>query len=129
MALAPCGLVKGNSGLVLVNGGLNGDAVVGSFVVCVGTDAVGPQRIDPGLATGCRLSLSPPFVRPERLAQTLWRTALAGPFMLANEALACRRSGRMGDLPTAAAMLACGIWALAQGVILVSLASAATARL
>ncbi|MET0599864.1 MAG: hypothetical protein ABWZ57_18575 [Mesorhizobium sp.] len=81
------------------------------------------------LATGCRLSLSPPFVRPERLAQTLWRTALAGPFMLANEALACRRSGRMGDLPTAAAMLACGIWALAQGVILVSLASAASARL
>lgn len=81
------------------------------------------------LVSGCRLSLGAPFVRPDRLGQMLLRTTLAGPLMLVNEALAAWRKGLIGVAMVAGATAAAGVWAFAQGVILVSLAKSAVALL
>ncbi len=74
------------------------------------------------LVAGCRLGFHPPFVRRERFAVSLALTAAAGPFMLANEAIAARRAGAIDGPATALCAVAAGIWAMALGILTVELA-------
>lgn len=74
------------------------------------------------IATGRRLGLRPPFVTPGRLGRSLALTLAAGPFMLANEAIAAYRTGLF---PRSAVMLWAAValaWSTAVGVLVVEFA-------
>lgn len=69
------------------------------------------------------VSFGEPFVTPKRILRSLAATAAAGPFMLLNDALTARRAGRISALALLSCAFAASAWALAHGVIVVSLAS------
>lgn len=72
--------------------------------------------------TGAPPRFLPPYVRRERFAASLAITALLGPYMLFNEALAARCEGRgNAALIAIAAALALG-WALLSGIVVTFLA-------
>ncbi|TGV05021.1 hypothetical protein EN816_36860, partial [Mesorhizobium sp. M8A.F.Ca.ET.173.01.1.1] len=70
-----------------------------------------------------RLAFAEPYVSPVHILRSLAATTCAGPFMLTNEALAARREGRIGTM----ALFSCGCtaiaWALALGIVLITIAS------
>ncbi|WP_430708735.1 DUF6949 family protein [Mesorhizobium vachelliae] len=99
------------------------------YAFAVGVTACGLAGSAMELLSGRRLAFAEPYVSPVHILRSLAATACAGPFMLANEALAARREGRIGTM----ALLSCGCtaiaWALALGVVLIAIASWATANL
>ncbi|MFZ1680310.1 MAG: hypothetical protein WAT70_04765 [Rhizobiaceae bacterium] len=70
----------------------------------------------------------PPFADPAHVLRSLGITLAAGPYMLANEAIAARREGAISGLSFATALLLCAAWALAAGVVLVFLAETLTGQ-
>lgn len=70
----------------------------------------------------------PPFADSAHVLRSLGITLAAGPYMLANEAIAARRAGSISGLSFATALLLCVAWALAAGVVLVFLAETLTGR-
>ncbi|WP_246688621.1 MULTISPECIES: DUF6949 family protein [unclassified Mesorhizobium] len=96
------------------------------YAFAVGLTACGLAGSAMELICGRRLAFAEPYVSPAFVLRSLGATACAGPFMLANEALAARREGRIGLL----ALLSCGCtavaWSLALGIVLVAIASWAT---
>ena len=99
------------------------------YAFAVGLTACGLVGSAMELLSGRRLAFAEPYVSPVHILRSLAATACAGPFMLTNEALAARREGRIGMM----ALLSCGCtaiaWALALGVVLIAIASWATANL
>ncbi|WP_430694859.1 DUF6949 family protein [Mesorhizobium montanum] len=99
------------------------------YAFAVGLTACGLAGSAMELLSGRRLAFAEPYVSPVHILRSLAATACAGPFMLTNEALAARREGRIGTM----ALLSCGCtaiaWALALGVVLIAIASWATANL
>ena len=93
------------------------------YAFAVGLTACGLAGSAMELISGRRLAFAEPYVSPAFILRSLAATACAGPFMLANEALAARREGRIGTM----ALLSCGCtaiaWALALGVVLLTIAS------
>ncbi len=93
------------------------------YAFAVGLTACGLAGSAMELISGRRLAFAEPYVSPAFILRSLAATACAGPFMLANEALAARREGRIGTM----ALLSCGCtaitWALALGVVLLAIAS------
>lgn len=69
-----------------------------------------------------RLRLSAPFVQRERILLSLAATAVAGPFMLANEALASFRARRIGAAALAISMAVSFVWVLATGIVVAEVA-------
>ncbi|WP_149801978.1 hypothetical protein [Mesorhizobium sp. NFR06] len=101
--------------------------VLYAFAVCLTACGLAGSVME--LLSGRRLAFAEPYVSPLHILRSLAATACAGPFMLTNEALAARREGRIGTM----ALLSCGCtaiaWALALGVVLIAIASWATANL
>lgn len=75
------------------------------------------------------VSFDEPFVSSTRIVRSLAATAAAGPFMLFNDALAARREGRISPIALVSCACASCTWAMATGIVVVSLASYATAPL
>ncbi|MBK8458149.1 MAG: hypothetical protein IPL47_14460 [Phyllobacteriaceae bacterium] len=72
--------------------------------------------------TGRPPGFAPPFVRPGHIIASLAVTALIGPYMLFNEALAAWREERIGPVIVATSGAIALGWALACGIVLVFLA-------
>lgn len=81
------------------------------------------------IAAGRRLGFRPPFVVRERFGLSLALTFAAGPFMLANEALAAHRAGLIERSVLALCTAGAVVWAMAAGVVIVELALLASALL
>ena len=91
-----------------------------AFAFPVGLTACGVAGTAMEMAGGRRLAFIEPYVSSRHLVRSLGAVALAGPFMLMNDALAARRARRISlDL-----LISCGctalIWALALGVTILS---------
>ena len=93
------------------------------FAFAVGLTACGLAGSAMELISGRRLAFVEPFVSPAHILRSLAATACGGPFMLANDALDARREGRISILM----LMSCGCtviaWALALGVVLITIAS------
>lgn len=81
------------------------------------------------IAHGRRLDFRPPFVMPGRIGRSLATTVAAGPFMLANEALAAHRAGAIATPALALCALAAALWSTATGIVVVELALLAASLL
>ena len=92
------------------------------FAFAVGLTLAGLVACIVEIATGSPVLFAEPPLSRRRLALSLVLTALAGPFMLGNEALAARADGRIGRVRLATFTLVAGTWALALGVLSVALA-------
>lgn len=68
------------------------------------------------------VGLGLPFVSSDRVFRSLGVTLLAGPMMLANEALGAWRMVSIGPAMLAGCVAVAGIWALAAGILIVELA-------
>lgn len=75
--------------------------------------------------TGRRLAFRPPYVDPGRIGAALALSAVLGPYMLFNEALAAHRAARIAPSVLIAAAGAALAWALAAGIVLVFLVGGA----
>ncbi len=92
------------------------------FALASGLAAGGIVATAAQMLTGQAPCFEPPFVRPSRIVRSLAVTALLGPYMLFNEALAARQERRIPPaIVVTSAALSLG-WALASGVVLVFLA-------
>lgn len=92
-----------------------------AFAFSVGLTAGGLAGTAMEAATGRPLAFAEPYVSARHLVRSLAAVAVAGPFMLANDALAARRGRRI----SLAALAGCGAtalaWALALGLVILSL--------
>jgi hypothetical protein len=93
-----------------------------AYAFAVGTTLCGLAGTTFELFAGRRLGFRPPFVRRERFAVSLALTMAAGPFMLANEAIAARQAGAIDRAAAALCALAAAVWATALGVLAVEFA-------
>jgi hypothetical protein len=75
--------------------------------------------------TGLRLSLREPFVSVSNLSRSLVLVLLAGPFMVANEALAALSERRVGTLAFIGVVAFCLLWLFAAGIFVVGLVEGA----
>lgn len=91
------------------------------FVFLAGLTLCGLSGTLLQIFTGAKLGFGPPFLRRDHLAASLAMTAVAGPFMLLNDALKAREYGRMGGLELLAAAAVCVVWLLSLGVLLMEL--------
>lgn len=73
------------------------------------------------LRTGAPAGLRPPFLTPDRMAQSLVLTLAAGSYALLCELRTARAKGRISAPAALAGVLFASIWALATGILLVEL--------
>lgn len=98
--------------------------LVGSlfFALAAGLAAGGLAATAAQMLTGLAPGFFPPYVRRSRFLTSLATTALIGPYMLFNEALAAHAEERIAaPALVTSALFALG-WALASGIVLVFLA-------
>lgn len=76
------------------------------------------------IVTEAPVCFAEPHLSPRRIARSVALTAIAGPFMLGNEALAAYDRGTINKARLSVYMMVAGAWALALGVLTVSLATA-----
>lgn len=93
-----------------------------AYALAVGLTFCGLAGSAIELASGRRLRLGPPFVSRGRPGRSLALTLAAGPFMLANEAIAARRAGLIGRPAFILCAAGAAVWAAATGVAVVELA-------
>ena len=93
------------------------------FAFAVGLTACGLAGSAMELISGRRLAFVEPFVSPAHILRSLAATACGGPFMLANDALDARREGRISILMLRSCGCTVIAWALALGVVLITIAS------
>jgi len=74
------------------------------------------------IVIGRRIGFRPPFVMPGRFGRSLVLTMLAGPLMLANEAIAAKRVGLIQVSVFVICLAVAVVWSTATGVLLVELA-------
>lgn len=91
-----------------------------AFAFSVGLTAGGLAGSAMETAAGRPLAFAEPYVSARHLLRSLAAVAVAGPFMLVNDALAARRSRRISS----GALAGCGatalVWALALGLAILS---------
>jgi hypothetical protein len=92
------------------------------FALASGLAAGGIVATAAQMLTGQAPCFEPPFVRPSRIVRSLAVTALLGPYMLFNEALAAWEEQRIPPIVVATSGALSLGWALASGVVLVFLA-------
>lgn len=68
-----------------------------------------------------RLILGEPFVSSRNICRSIVLVLLAGPFMMANEALDALDKGRTGGLAFAGIICLCIVWFVATGTFVVGL--------
>jgi hypothetical protein len=99
--------------------------LLGAFAFLTGLTAGGLVSTVLELLCGRPLAFVEPYVSPDHVVRTLAATALAGPFMLVNDAIAARRERRISLLGLLSCLCTAMLWALALGVVLLALVSAA----
>ena len=72
------------------------------------------------LACRRRLAFVEPYMSADHILRSLVAAALAGPFMLLNDALAARRERRISSLALLSCMGTAMLWALALGVVVLA---------
>jgi hypothetical protein len=75
------------------------------------------------LVTGQPVSFREPYLSPRRIVRSLLAAALAGPMMLANDALAARRDGAISGAYFAFCAGTSLVWAAALGTATVGVAA------
>lgn len=71
---------------------------------------------------GRRLAFADPFVNRQHVWRSLWMTALSGPFMLVNEALAALKERRIGIPSLASCVALSGTWIFLMGIVVLDVA-------
>jgi hypothetical protein len=94
-----------------------GSVVLIAFAFLVGLTVCGLAGSAMELACGRRLAFVEPYVSPAHVLRSLAATALAGPFMLFNDALAARRAGRISWPALASCGCTALMWTLALGIV------------
>ena len=93
-----------------------------SFVFVSGLVASGAFGVLLEIWSGRRLAFCEPFVTLRRPARSLALAALAGPFMLFNEALEAFRARRVGWTTVGSSAALSLTWAFLTGIIVVDVA-------
>ena len=75
------------------------------------------------IVAGTRVSLGEPFVSSASLCRSAVLVLLAGPYMVANEALIANRRRDIGAAALVAILAFCCLWLFAAGVLIVGLVS------
>jgi hypothetical protein len=94
-----------------------------AFVFLAGLTASGLAGTAIETIVGKRLSLGEPFVSEENVSRSLVLVLLAGPYMVANDAMRANRERRIGAVGLAAIVMFCGAWLFAAGVIILGAVS------
>jgi hypothetical protein len=92
------------------------------FAFLTGLTACGLVSTVLELSCGRRLAFVEPYVSSHHVVRSLAATAVAGPFMLLNDALAARREGRISSPGLLSCVCTAMLWALALGVVIRSVA-------
>ena len=92
-----------------------------AFAFLVGITVAGLSGSVMELITGCQLSFRSPYVSAEHIGRSLRNSVLAGPLMLANEAITARRAGEVSLGGLACCAVAAILWASATGVLVLEL--------
>jgi membrane-bound metal-dependent hydrolase YbcI (DUF457 family) len=91
-----------------------------AFAFPVGLTACGLAATALEMAGGRRLAFAEPYVSPRHMLRTLAAVAVAGPYMLMNDALAAHRARRISLVMLASCGCTALVWALALGFVLLS---------
>ncbi|MBX3579847.1 MAG: hypothetical protein KF723_21810 [Rhizobiaceae bacterium] len=75
------------------------------------------------IATRVPVAFAEPHLSPRRIVRSVALTAVAGPYMLGNEALDAFHRGTINAVRLATYAMVAATWALALGVLVLSLAS------
>ena len=70
-----------------------------------------------------RLSLGEPFVSEDSVSRSLVLVLLAGPYMVANDAMRANREKRIGAVGLGGIFALCGVWLFATGVLILGAVS------
>jgi hypothetical protein len=100
-----------------------------AFAFLVGLTACGLAGSVMELASGCRLAFGEPYVSASHIARSLAATAVAGPFMLCNDALSAYRENRLSALVLGSCTCTAFLWCLSLGVVLIGVARGVIAPL
>ena len=92
-----------------------------SYALAVGLTLAGVFGSAMEIAAGRRLGFRAPFVVRNRLAASLATTLVAGPAMLANEAIAAWRVGLIDRLALGLCAATALAWATATGIVVIEL--------
>jgi len=106
-----------------------GDLGLLAFALLTGLTVSGISGSLFELVAARTLSFSEPFVSRQTPARSIAVTILAGPMMLANDALAARREGVVSGVTCATCALTALVWTLSTGVAFLHLAASAGAFL
>lgn len=96
--------------------------VLFAYALAVGLTLAGLAATVMELVIGRRVGFRPPFVTSDSFGRSLALTVLAGPAMIANEAIAARREGVI-EWPVFGICLVIAVaWCTATGILFVDLA-------
>lgn len=101
---------------------MDGLALV-AFAFLAGLTACGLAGTVMEAVAGVRLSLGEPFVSSASLCRSAVLVLLAGPYMVANEAIIANRRRHIGAEALVGIIAFCCIWLFAAGVLIVGLVS------
>jgi hypothetical protein len=96
---------------------------LGAFAFLAGLTACGLAATTMEIVAGVRLSLGEPFVSSTNLCRSAVLVLLAGPYMVANEALVANRRGDIDAMTLVVILAFCCLWLFAAGVLIVGLVS------
>jgi hypothetical protein len=94
-----------------------------AFAFLAGLTASGVAGTTIELIAGKRLCLGNPFVSEDSVSRSLVLVLLAGPYMLANDAIRASRERRIGPAGLAGIFALCGAWLFASGVLILGAVS------
>ena len=94
-----------------------------AFVFLAGLTASGLAGSAIEMIAGKRLSLGEPFVSEDNVSRSLVLVLLAGPYMVANDAIRASRDRRIGAAGLAGIFAFCGAWLFATGVLILGAVS------
>lgn len=97
------------------------DLLLPLFAFAVGLTVLGVAGTLLEIAAGRRLSFAEPFVTRASVARSLAASALAGPYMLVNDALAAWRDGGVNAVQFATCLMLATGWVLAAGIVAIDL--------
>ncbi|MEO5755722.1 MAG: hypothetical protein ABIQ51_02585 [Mesorhizobium sp.] len=94
-----------------------------AYAFVVGLTVCGLAGSAMELISGRKIAFVEPYVSPSHILRSLAATACAGPFMLFNDALDARRTGRISTLALMSCCCTAIAWSLALGVVVLAIAS------
>jgi hypothetical protein len=94
-----------------------------AFVFLAGLTASGLAGTMIEMMAGARLSLGEPFVSQASVGRSLVLVLLAGPYMVANDAIRANREKRISASGMAGIFAVCGAWLFATGVLILGTVS------